>query len=123
MFSKTLYGDRPFDYLSSHDFITMWSPHMFHINVDPMKMYPGQQCRQVASVGSINIGGENDSHHRLYPNSSGCDLKKLEEVFELYLKNGHARFEAIEYAYNKVNELFGFKAVRKILEETFLDVN
>tara|TARA_A100001515_G_scaffold128760_2_gene115154 strand:+ start:168 stop:1232 length:1065 start_codon:yes stop_codon:yes gene_type:complete len=123
VFSKPIHDNQPFDYLSSHDFIKLWSPHIFHINVDPMKMYPGQQCRQVAAVGSINIGGENDSHHRLYPDASGCDLKKLEHIFEVYLKDSRRRFGAIEYAYNKVNELFGFNTVRKILEETFLNVN
>ena len=123
VFSKTLHNDKPFDYLSSHDFISMWSPHLFHINADPMKTYPGQQCRQVAAVGSINIGGENDSHHRLYPDSSGCNFKKLEEIFEVYLKDENKRFEAIEYAYNKVNELFGFETVRNTLKENFLNEN
>ena len=121
VFNKNLYHDKPFDYLSSHEFISLWSPHLFHVNIDPQNSYPGQQCRQVAAVGSINIGGENDSHHRLYPNSSGCDLKILEEIFELYLKDESKRFEAIEYAYNKVNELFGFSTVRNTLVDKFLN--
>ena len=70
--------------MSSHDFVSLWSPHLYHINLDNMKTQPGQQCKQVACVGSINMGGVNDSHKFLYPETATCDTNKLEEVIRRY---------------------------------------
>ena len=120
VYHKPLYDDRPFDYMSSHDFVSLWSPHLYHFNLDNMTTQPGQQCKQVASVGSINIGGENDSHEFLYPETATCDTDKLEEVFVKYFEDENARFEAIEYAWKTVNEICGFDAVRKSLKKEFL---
>ena len=117
---KPLYHDKPFDYMSSHDFVSLWSPHLYHINLDNMKTQPGQQCKQVACVGSINIGGVNDSHKFLYPETATCDTDKLEEVFVSYLEDENKRFETIKYAWEKVNEICGFDTVRKVFEEEFL---
>ena len=85
-----------------------------------MKTQPGQQCKQVACVGSINIGGVNDSHKFLYPETATCDTNKLEEVFVSYLDDENKRFETIKYAWEKVNEICGFDTVRKVFEEEFL---
>jgi hypothetical protein len=120
VFHKPLYNDKPFDYMSSHDFVSLWSPHLYHFNLDPMKTQPGQQCKQVACVGSINIGGENDSHQFLYPDTATCDLNRLEEVFVKYLEDENERFKAIQYAWNKVNEICGFDTVRKVFESEFM---
>jgi hypothetical protein len=117
---KQLYFDKPFDYLSSHDFVSLWSPHLYHFNLDPEKTYPGQQCRQVAGVGSINIGGHNDCHKFLYPETATCDWDALESIFVSYLEDENKRFETIKYAWNKVNELYGFEAIRKLLKKEFL---
>ena len=120
VYSKPLPDDKPFDYLSNHDFIKMWSPHLYHFNLDPADTQPGQQCKQVASLGSINIGGRNDSHEVLFPETATCDLGKLEEVFVKYMEDEDERFKAIEYAWNSVNEIFGFDSVRKTLVKEFL---
>lgn len=120
VYYKPLYNDRPFDYLSSHDFLKLFSPHLYHFNLDPATTQPGQQCKQVASVGSINFGGENDSHKFLYPETATCDWDTLEEVFVKYFEDENARFEAIEYAWKAVNEICGFDVVRKIFMKEFL---
>ena len=73
----------------------------------------------MASVGSIHIGGVNESHEILYPNSATCDEKILEELMDEYVSDEVKRFQAIEYAWNKVNEEFSFKKVRKQIEELY----
>ena len=120
VYHKPIYNDKPFDYMSSHDFVSLWSPHLYHFNLDPLKTQPGQQCKQVAAVGSINIGGENDSHQFLYPETATCDLNKLEEIFVKYFEDENARFEAIQHAWETVNEIGGFKSVRKVFEREFM---
>ena len=106
--------------MSSHDFVSLWSPHLYHFNLDNMETQPGQQCKQVASVGSINVGGVNDSHKFLYPETATCDPNKLEEVLVKYFEDENARFEAIKYAWEQVNELCGFNTVRNVFEKEFL---
>ena len=117
---KPLYNDRPFDYMSSHDFVSLWSPHLYHFNLDSMETQPGQQCKLVASAGSINIGGVNDSHQFLYPETATCNLNKLEDVFVKYHEDENARFEAVRYAWERVNELSGFDNVKRLFKEEFL---
>jgi len=75
---------------------------------------------RMAAVGSINIGGENDSHQFLYPDTATCDLNKLEEIFVKYFEDENARFEAIQHAWEKVNEIGGFDSVRKVFEREFM---
>ena len=106
--------------MTSHDFINLWSPHLYHFNLDNMKTQPGQQCKQVACVGSINIGGQNDSHKFLYPETANCDLDKLEESFVKYYEDENKRFNVIQNAWEKVNEICGFDTVRKVFEKEFL---
>ena len=43
--------------------------------------------------------------------------KILEDKVVEYLNNTEKRFEVIEYAWNQLNKLYGFKVVRKQLEE------
>jgi hypothetical protein len=107
-------------YLSCYDFTKLWSPHLYHFNLDSMETQPGKQCIQVASVGSINIGGKNDSHGVLYPDTATCDLDKLEEVFVQYFENENKRFEAIQYAWETANNTFSHDAVKKIFKKEFL---
>ena len=116
---KSLNPGQKFDHLSMRDFIELWSPSLYHFNLDPIDIHPGGQCIQVACVGSINIGGINESHSILYPNSATCDEKILEEVMGQYVKDEVARFNVIEHAWNKVNENFSFKKVRSQIEELY----
>jgi hypothetical protein len=120
VYYKSIQEGQQFDYLSSHDFMKLWNPHLYHFNLDPTDTQPGQQCKQVANVGSINIGGLNDSHKILFPETATCDWNKLEEVFVKYFENEDERFKAIEYAWKKLNETFSFDVVRKKLKKEFL---
>jgi len=89
----------------------MWSKSAFHFNMDPSDIHPGNQIMQTASVGCINFGGLNESHSILYPETATCDEKVLEEKFVEYLNDENKRFEVIEQAWSKVNEVYSFKSV------------
>ena len=116
---KSLNPGQKFDYLSMRDFIELWSPSLYHFNLDPIDIHPGGQCIQVACVGSINIGGMNEAHSILYPDSATCDEKSLEKLMDLYINDEYARFDAIQYAWNKVNENFSFKKVKSQIKELY----
>lgn len=97
------------------DFLNMWSPCAYHFNLDP-EPHPGDQAIQCAILGTINIGGNNDSHKILFPETYGNDMNILERRMEQYLTDETAYHHAISYAWNKVNEIYSFDAVRsKIL--------
>ena len=72
-----------------------------------------------ASVGSIHIGGVNESHEILYPNSATCDEKILEELMDEYVSDEVKRFQLLNMLGIKVNEEFSFKKVRKQIEELY----
>ena len=112
---KNLYSDGNF-HIPIQEFINKWSSCLFHFNLDPIDYFPGNQVVQVASTGTINIGGVNDYHHILYPETATCDLKILEEKIVQYLEDENKRNEVIKYSWNKLNEIFSFKAVRKQIE-------
>ena len=116
---KSLQQGQKFDYLSQREFIESWIPSLYHFNLDPINIHPGGQCIQVASVGSMHIGGLNESHEILYPNSATCDEKVLEDLMDRYIGDENLRFQAIEHAWNKVNEEFSFKKVRTQIEEIY----
>ena len=120
---KPLQQNQKFDYLSLKQFIELWSPSSFHFNLDSSFMHPGQQGMQVVNIGSINIGGLNESHQVLFPETATCDEKILEEKFVEYLKDLDKRFEVIEYAWNKLNEVYGYNVVKKQLLELMENQN
>ena len=101
--------NQKFDYIGQREFIEMWSKSAFHFNLDPSDIHPGNQIMQTAAVGCINIGGLNESHSIMYPNSATCDEKILEEVFVEYLKDDNKRFEAISFAWEKLNEIYSYR--------------
>ena len=72
-------------------------------------------CFANATIGSLNIGGLNESHQHLFPETALPNLKIIEEKFKEYLIDEVARFRAIEYAWNKVNELYSFDVVKQQL--------
>tara|TARA_R110000824_G_scaffold5466_6_gene25290 strand:+ start:1053 stop:2066 length:1014 start_codon:yes stop_codon:yes gene_type:complete len=113
---KPLGSGQKFDYLSLEEFINRWSSCLFHFNLDPIDYFPGKQAVHTASVGTINIGGVNDNHFLLYPETATCDTKILEDRFVEYLEDDDKRNQVIKSAWEKVNEIFGFTAVRKQIE-------
>jgi hypothetical protein len=88
----------------------------FHFNLDPIDYFPGKQAVHVASVGSINIGGVNENHSLLYPETATCDVKILEDRIVEYLEDENKRNDVILNAWNKLNEVFSFDSVRKQIE-------
>jgi hypothetical protein len=114
---KPLQSGQRFDYLSQKDFIDLWSSSLFHVNMDPIKTHPGQQCIQVAAVGSVNLGGLNESHHILFPDTATNDENILEEKFKQYLDDENELFRAIQYAWEKLNEKYSFNVVKQQLSE------
>jgi hypothetical protein len=105
--------------LSQLDFIKLWSQYLFHFNLDPASIHPGGQCCQVANVGSINFGGMNESHSILFPGTSGIDEDKLEIKFAEILNNIDKQFEIIQYAYNKLNEIYSFNTVKHQIKQLY----
>jgi glycosyltransferase involved in cell wall biosynthesis len=61
----------------------------------------------------------NESHHLLFPETATCDKKILEEKFEEYLKDVDKRFQVIEYAWEKLNEHYSFKVIKKQLTDLY----
>jgi len=116
---KTLDINQKFDYLPLKEFVELWSPSSFIFNLDPSPTHPGQQAIQAANVGSINIGGLNESHHLLFPQTATCDKDILEEKFKEYLKDIKKRFQVIEYAWEKLNENYSFKVIKKQLTDLY----
>jgi len=114
---KQLIPGKNFDYMSLEDFITNWSSCLFHFNLDPIEYFPGNQCGLVAATGTINFGGVNDYHHILFPETATCDTDVLEKRFVEYLENENKRNDVVKHAWEEVNNVFGFKAVRKKMED------
>ena len=116
---KELNLGQKFDHISQWDFISMWSKCAFHINMDPSDIHPGNQIMQTAAVGCLNLGGLNEAHSIMYPDTATCDEKILEEKFVEYLNDDNKRFEAIQYAWGKLNEIYSFKSVKSQIEEIY----
>ena len=55
----------------------------------------------------------------LYPDTSVTDWNILEEKILLYMNNENERFNVINYAWKKLNDVFSFNAVRNNIN-TFL---
>lgn len=102
-----------FNYMPLKDFMSLWSPSIFHFNLDPEITQPGTQCIQVANVGSIQIGGLNESHQLLFPETATNDKKILEEKLVEYLNDDNKLFEVIKYAWDKLNEIYAPSVVKK----------
>jgi hypothetical protein len=97
---------------SQEEFIKNWSSCLFHVNLDPIEYFPGNQCTQVVSTGTIQIGGLNDNHRLLCPETATNDWGVLEEKILEYVNNEESRFKVIENSWNKVNDIFSFNSVR-----------
>ena len=89
--------------------------------MDPLYTQPGMQGIQVAAVGSINLGGLNESHFYLYPETANNDPKLLEEKFVQYLKDETYRFRVLNHAWETLNEIYNYKLVEKQLEDVYND--
>jgi len=121
--TKPLNSGQDFDHLGHKEFIELWSPYFYHFNLDPTTIHPGTQVVQVAMVGSINIGGLNQHHHIYYPETATIDEVVLEKKIVEYINNPEKRFEVIENAWKKVNELNSLAVIKKHIEECWGKIN
>jgi hypothetical protein len=94
------------------DFLKLWTPCTFHFNLDPTPQYPGQQAMQCAALGVVHIGGVNDSHEFLWSDTATNDKTILETEFVLCLNEYEYRIEMIQNAWECLNEIYSYKAVR-----------
>lgn len=100
--------------LQSH--LDSWTNCVFMVNNDPSSNY-GQQSTLCAACGTINIGGNNDANKYLFPTTNTTDLKQIETEFEKLATDDAHLFKTIEYAWDQVNKLYSYDAVRnKIID-------
>ena len=100
-----------------HDFLKAWTRCTFHFNLDPTREFPGQQAMQCAALGVIHIGGINDSHPLLFPETATNDEEILEKRFADYLENQSSREEIMHNAWKRVNIIYSYDAVRERAKE------
>lgn len=94
-----------------HDFISLFSKSTFCINLDPEPQF-GQQGVQCAILGVINIGGVNDSHFNLWPDTCHNNLDELTRFVAHCLDNPEYRFTIMKDAFEKVSKIYSFEAVK-----------
>ena len=99
------------------DFLKLWTPCTFHFNLDPTSLYPGQQAMQCAALGVVHIGGVNDSHEFLWPDTATNDVTILEKEFVLCLNEYEYRVEMIQNAWDQLNNIYSYNAVRTRFRE------
>ena len=98
------------------NFIQIFNQSTFCFNLDPEPQF-GQQGVQCAILGVVNIGGINDSHFSLHPNTSHNNTDKLEQEFVKYLEDIEYRNRQIQTSYQTAQEIYSFDAVKnKFLE-------
>jgi len=93
-------------------FLNWWPKSTFHINLDPMPIFPGQQAIQCATLGVIQIGGMNESHPKLFPDTATNDYEILENKFSEYLENYDSRIAVMQDAFKRVNDVYSYQAIR-----------
>jgi len=98
------------------DFLNMFSESTFCVNCDP-EPQQGQQGIQCAILGVVNIGGINDSHHTLFPQTANNDFAALEEEFIKYIGDTEYRISRIKDAFDKANAVYSFEATLKQFNE------
>jgi hypothetical protein len=101
------------------DYLKSWSECTFHFNLDSTESFPGQQAIQCATLGMIHLGGHNDSHKILYPETATCDFKILESRFVELLQSSEKRNSHIMCAWENVNSLYGYTSVKKQIETIY----
>lgn len=94
-----------------HDFISLFSQSTFCINLDPEPQY-GQQGVQSAILGVINIGGVNDSHFSLWPDTCHNDLESLTSFIAKCLESPEYRFTIMKNSFEKASQIYSFDAVK-----------
>ena len=95
-----------------HEFVDMWKGSKYMLNLDPTNNF-GQQATQCAALGTVMLGGLNDSHKVLYPELATCNIDKLVELFNRLETDTTYYKETVTYATEKLQEVYSFDVVRK----------
>ena len=82
----------------------------FCFNLDTVRS-GGSMAVQCAALGILNVGGVQDSHETLFPDTATNDWNKLEKAFDLYYNNTEFHFETIQKAYNKAIEIYSYESI------------
>ena len=96
-----------------YKFVSYWPKSTFHINLDPIRSCMGQQTVQCATLGVIQLGGLNDSHEILFPETATNDFDVLESKFLDYLNNHENRIKTMKYAFDMVNQIYSYDSTLK----------
>jgi|TARA_R110000822_G_scaffold44794_3_gene120080 hypothetical protein len=96
------------------DFMKAFSKSTFCVNCDP-EPQQGQQGIQSAILGIPNLGGVNDSHYILHPDTATNNLDILEEQFVKMLDVNY-RIPIIQESFKKANEIYSFEAVQNTFQ-------
>jgi len=104
-----------------HQFIELFRQSTFCINLDPMHAQ-GHQGVQAAILGIVNIGGLDDSHYILFPDTSTNDTQILEQKFIDYFFDINKRTQAMNYAFEMVNKYYSYESSNYMLEKIIKDV-
>ena len=109
--SKISYTTKYSQQESWHDFIKDWHVSKYMINTDPSNNF-GQQATQCAAIGTVMIGGCNDSHKILYPELAHCDIDKLIDQF-IKMETDSVYYQSIvDYAMDTVYNIYSFDTIR-----------
>lgn len=120
--TKELIPGKSYDYMSLHDFVSLWSKYSFHINLDSTEWFPGSQAVQVAATGTIQVGGLNDSHRLLYPDLATNDLDILENRIDKIMNDFDYRVKLINYAFENVQKYYSFTTAKKSLNDMLKEI-
>jgi hypothetical protein len=80
----------------------------------------GSMAVQCAALGILNIGGVQDSHEILFPNTATNDWNKLEKIFDLYCNDVNKHYEDIQFAYNKAMEIYSYQSIKNKFNKMLL---
>lgn len=109
--TATTTGDNQTQWAS---FIDAWKDCLFHVNLDPEYQF-GQQATQCAALQTINIGGLNDSHFKLFPKTATNDFDRLESELLKLTYDSEYLIETMQYAYSTADKLYSISAVANTL--------
>lgn len=115
-FAKKMSKKYKLDYLkletsNREDFLDIISKYKYIFNLDPEPQL-GQVAIYNAIFNNMNIGGLNDSHKILYPDTATNDLIELESIFTKFLENQNLLNEKIKFANDTVISTYSYESVK-----------
>jgi len=75
-------------------------------------LYGGSMGVQCAALGILNFGGIQESHSLLWPSLATNDCDELEKQFDLYYKNQDLHHQAVQYAFDQAQTIYGYESIQ-----------